>query len=983
MFERLKKVGEAYRERQIRNIILSYKTDNEIYKKFLLDNVALFAKIIRKRFQYERLPEDFQKFYPFINNRKILEIAYEISLMPCHYYYVFEMIFFTRDPDFVLEINKKLGRNTAEIFELISHKLYSSEKPEIIKQFIELSLNLSVYLHKDIFIRYYNKITNYNGHTINYSIKEISFILQILRISPNISQKIFLNISIPLIESLAPYLFTYGKEENTLSEKINPRFFINNLDIFIQIGELDIEDFWRILYYLFDSHLKLNTRENLLKFLELLKFAHNKYRIFKVIKLIINISCLAKYATFDEILNYKPRIKNVSIIGEIGILIGNGEGYFNGISNYIYSFIKSLEDIEVLIYIVKQGNLNQINKLDSLLQRFRLGKLSELLDFNILDEFIELLFYFNLALWAYDSFFNFLNRNFENNKIEAIRYTLLLFKEIHKKYPDSSFSEFLNHISQFEFLFLIRNKDDLINKLYLYKVDFLLEILNIFGRGNINIDENDAINFENNKDFIIKNHSILLILTRSGVINKISDLYTKNLNELIDTYIKTANIRSYENLSLVLFRINQNPESSHEFLKLLLINLKNTTFSSSGRQDIEAFLPTLRNTLNNLRDNYSKFSREDQVYLDAIFKRLSFGEQDFIMRVRGLAIDLAGACSPLMQYRQDIHNSPNSEHYYLAVILRVFLRAGNLELTKALAKRYNINIQNDNLTYNSGQSGRINRIVLNELKSFIGNTNILNILKNLSIGLAKVYNINSGSNDSILESIEKSFNKRCEILTGLLRNLFKNYSLFFENKINITFLLNEIKNLKEEINNLKQNANDEQSAILFKVNQFLDSKVYSMALKFKDFDIKNENNLREGIETCLFLLKQAESHKYVKIARSSFENFINNGEYFQLANAVNYLNKYFDEVVDPIFLRDFKETLKKRNLSDKEVEEYLSMLYRESFLLPLYEIIGKIQLYLKDNIPLREREAIERHENILRFRQESGDEELRKELSKR
>ena len=33
MFERLKKVGEAYRERQIRNIILSYKTDNEIYKK--------------------------------------------------------------------------------------------------------------------------------------------------------------------------------------------------------------------------------------------------------------------------------------------------------------------------------------------------------------------------------------------------------------------------------------------------------------------------------------------------------------------------------------------------------------------------------------------------------------------------------------------------------------------------------------------------------------------------------------------------------------------------------------------------------------------------------------------------------------------------------------------------------------------------------------------------------------------------------------
>ena len=95
------------------------------------------------------------------------------------------------------------------------------------------------------------------------------------------------------------------------------------------------------------------------------------------------------------------------------------------------------------------------------------------------------------------------------------------------------------------------------------------------------------------------------------------------------------------------------------------------------------------------------------------------------------------------------------------------------------------------------------------------------------------------------------------------------------------------------------------------------------------------------------------------------------------------MNKYFDEVVDPIFLRDFKETLKKRNLSDKEVEEYLSMLYRESFLLPLYEIIGKIQLYLKDNIPLREREAIERHENILRFRQESGDEELRKELSKR
>ena len=857
MFERLKKVGEAYRERQIRNIILSYKTDNEIYKKFLLDNVDLFAKIIRKRFQYERLPEDFQKFYPFINNRKILEIAYEISLMPCHYYYVFEMIFFTRDPDFVLEINKKLGRNTAEIFELISHKLYSSEKPEIIKQFIELSLNLSVYLHKDIFIRYYNKITNYNGHTINYSIKEISFILQILRISPNISQKIFLNISIPLIESLAPYLFTYGKEENTLSEKINPRFFINNLDIFIQIGELDIEDFWRILYYLFDSHLKLNTRENLLKFLELLKFVHNKYRIFKVIKLIINISCLAKYATFDEILNYKPRIKNVSIIGEIGILIGNGEGYFNGISNYIYSFIKSLEDIEVLIYIVKQGNLNQINKLDSLLQRFRLGKLSELLDFNILDEFIELLFYFNLALWAYDSFFNFLNRNFENNKIEAIRYTLLLFKEIHKKYPDSSFSEFLNHISQFEFLFLIRNKDDLINKLYLYKVDFLLEILNIFGRGNINIDENDAINFENNKDFIIKNHSILLILTRSGVINKISDLYTKNLNELIDTYIKTANIRSYENLSLVLFRINQNPESSHEFLKLLLINLKNTTFSSSGRQDIEAFLPTLRNTLNNLRDNYSKFSREDQVYLDAIFKRLSFGEQDFIMRVRGLAIDLAGACSPLMQYRQDIHNSPNSEHYYLAVILRVFLRAGNLELTKALAKRYNINIQNDNLTYNSGQSGRINRIVLNELKSFIGNTNILNILKNLSIGLAKVYNINSGSNNSILESIEKSFNKRGEILNGLLRNLFKNYLAFFENKINITFLLNEIKNLKEEINNLKQNANDEQSAILFKVNQFLDSKVYSMALKFKDFEIKNEANLKEGIQTCLFLLKQA------------------------------------------------------------------------------------------------------------------------------
>ena len=580
------------------------------------------------------------------------------------------------------------------------------------------------------------------------------------------------------------------------------------------------------------------------------------------------------------------------------------------------------------------------------------------------------------------------------NCINNLNKLLIALKEKYPNIKHDELNSFLLNIDNVCNKSLFIRFNELLEKLYVYRLaDYrIMIVLNTFNRRlgpgrRLEVNEQQALLLETIKSYDNLMVDFINSFINRGIIENIEDLNPESLRLLFEKNSKLGIIKTYEDLIIAFGFVLQKPEHASILLRTILIDIKNQNLTTglgiiTGNIGVEDIIPRLSWLLNDCINNYHRFSYESKIYLDAIIKILNIGNINMISHLRQLAIDLREACEPLAQYREDIHNSPSVVHYYVLRVLRAYLKNGNKDLAIALCKRYNINFSNNNITYQSG-GHRKSIIYLNSLESFIGNRKILGILLDLSIALAQVYNINTNNTDKTIDAIENALDSENRSITIKIREILRDYVLFFQNKITITQILNDISQSKKEINTLLSNPNIHNKLLLYRLMQLLESKEYYLALKFKDMTIQNDNDLIKSVEVCIYFTNQIENHKYVKIARASFNEYINNKQIFQLSNAVYYLNKYFIEVIEPLLIKDFRDILRERSFDKKEIEEYLSLIVRESALLPLYEITAKIDYYIRNLEVNNEQKAIERHQALIRFREESREEELKRELAYR
>ena len=958
------------------------KIDPEKFDLFY-ENIDITISIL-KNFKYP-----YSVFYnlsehnDIINNRENYQkISYVLFYAGNEDLYFLRILDFCKDLDLLLNTSSNLKDESSGVYNKIVGMItagYEVEGDKTVNTILLLQIA---------------KLTGLKG--INYiqslgrkDTYDIELLLNIAQFSPILFSKIFYE-----------WRAFYSIKEMVGKSEICR----DNLElIFMILDNVDAES----TYYTASTlrYSKFKDKQDLVDLLELLDSFKRNYSFDNNADVIKNLISVVYWLQSKEIIHNISEVKNhlefiLEIINNFRKIKSDREiGAF-----FKFDFIRSMSDL-VLINAILKHCINDPKDSEFLLNLFDNMIKSDDTGPNILEDLGKsegtisrlINFYKGLGL-DYKIILNTLKSQtiagygagMSLDNIDRLNKLLIKLKE---EYPGIRSEEVANFLSSLDNLcvkILHIRFDDLLESLYLYRLaqPSSLEILSAFRRKlNLNykqqfkITEEQSLIFEKIKLYHQTMINFIVGLINNDVITKIEDLDPDSLRLLFQKFGKVRIVRSYESLVAALNFAREKPEHAEALLRSVLIDINNQNLSTESRQDIENFLPIVLRTLDVLLNNYDRFTNESKIYLDAIIKRLNIGDINLIGHLRQLAIDLRGVCEPLAIYREDIHNSPSVIHYYIARILRTYLKNGNKDLATVLCKKYNIEFKNDIIIYHSGENGR-REINLNSLDSYIRNEAVLKILLDLSIALARVYNINTKFTEETISNIENALDAENRVIIIKIRQILEEYAFYFKGKRDITTVLNKISEAKREINNLLANPNIQNKLALYRLIQLLEGKEYTIALRFKDISIRDIADLSKAVEVCLYFLNQVENHKYVKIARNSLKEFLNSKQFFQLANAVYNLNKYFIEVIEPLLIKEFRSVLEERGFDRKKVEEYLSLIIRESTLLPLYEITAKIDYYLRNlKINKEEQEAIERHQTLLRFREESREEELKRELS--
>ncbi len=985
MFEGIKKRLDIRRENRFEKKLRDYLEKAGISKRsreFFLENIDISINIIKNfsEYQYNMIFAHLSEYIDIaiLKNREDFEKLY--TVLSIYHYENYITSFFAIFKhvgldylDLLLEIAIKYNKDSILIFStIISTNKISNYYDEDIK----LALEISKYA-------YISWLDYTDYHLFR---EDLNLILDICKLDYDVLHYNG--------KSLKKIISNIGSFKTLLHDK---KIYNKNMELLLKIISFsyDTKD---ILYYLktldfFEENRVIIELTSLVDLYERVinnDYYRKKYNLDEYHDLFdLFLHTIMRFVDSYQIKNVR---ESENYLDSILDLIDMYKKYkINENFKSCLSVVNSIDDLLILKIIFKQNtNEKNVPFLISLFNRLKKEEKIRLKDIGNLEEFITQIirFYNSLDLNLPSVLFILQGRILSETEddydlIININSLNLFLNELIRTYKGISNDEinkFISFLQTFGNIRLFIGFNDLMKKLYLYKLadNRIINIMRNFEPID-NLDERKTDLIAKIKNYPEEIGKFIYLLIKNGIIENIEDIDPESIELLLEKNKKARVIKNYEDIAAALSLVLKRPEKSRLLLKYILIDM-NQNLRIGGGRDIEAFLPQIQNLIIDIFNSYNKLNYESKLYLDAIIKKLNIGDLRSIETLRQLAMDLASACRPLTNYRNNIHNSPNPAHYYIAKILRVYFKNQNTNLVKALCERYKnygIVFSNDSITYYAGQD--INVINLKSLEDYVNNKEVLRILLELSRALAQTYNINTRSVDEIIENIERSIGFENINLMNSIRSLLNDYSEYMKGKINIQDFIDKIREIKNDINSLLLNPNIQNKFILYKFLQLLESKEYNLALKFKDTKIRNIEDLRSMVRFSLHFLDQVENHKYIKISRESFKEFLNSQQYFQLSNAVYNLNRYFNEVIEPLIIKEFRSSLKERGLNQKEVEEYLSLIVRESVLLPLYELTAKIDYHLR-NIKHGEEEAISRHQNILKYREESREEELQREL---